>query len=1169
MLHRKTVQPQAAQKSLLLLEKHYPDTGSNHRSVAVEITGSIDITLLRKAMAAVIARHEMLRATVQMNSDGPVFNITPVSDLTSHSDWPLRYLDSTQIAHSSSEVISVPTVSPRVENLRDTLTSLRAEDFIDGKFDLAHGPLWRSVLIKVGPDKYHFAMMFNHVMIDEGSIGVIFRDLSACYNAYLDNVTPALDPIPSLLELDFSLPLSEQSSRLLYWKQRLADLSSLNLQTDYSPRQSFRFTGKRMHFTLNTDTVKRLSLPPEFQGFSHNQILLGVLYSLLYRYSGESDICIGITSSNRRHQCVDAPTAEKLVNCFFNSMPLRLSSTKEASFIELLAQVKSSISSGLKNQLPLDMVFQHAVSAESKSALRTAMPFNVMLVLNQPKPTLTLRHTFATPPVELDLGRCKFPYFAINLDMIDTGEGALYQCCIEYNTDLFNDKTIERLIGHFQKAIEYFTQNPNGKISAAPLLLEEEVQLLDKLNATVTPPVTNLLVPDFFHQQALACPDKTFIVFHPKEGEAVKLSYQEVDKQTTQLANFLKSRGVGPGVPVGISLTRSPNLLIAMLAVLKAGGTIVTLETETCPALLHKIGNTKTSIILADNQTAPLFENICLPINLESGPTRDQISQESDQYHSPTEYGGVAPALTPGDPAYIMYTSGTSGEKPEPKGVVLSHAGFANLMNALFEQDIQHGSKVICTALPTFDAFLYDVLCAMISRGELHLTFESGRYSPRVLESIIRKHQINFGVFLPNLLSLLNPDLPLTDVTSMGASPHEDILTTWCNANIHRKVRNGLGHTETGICLSLHTYRPGTDHTIIGRPVRNMQIFILNPNDFSLCPLGVPGEIYVAGPGVAIGYLDNAALTQEKFPVMVYDSVKRVFTPSQDTSSPGAVRLYATGDYGCYQLQPGNGHIDTVVVKFMGRQDRQLKINGVRVELDLVESVLRSLPFIKDVVVLPNQGLTGLTAYLVPTNSEESAEHVIRKVRKFLPTTLLPSAAYPKSLTVLKEFPVTQNGKVDIRTLAAATTSSIVVEEQPITDLQAELRKIWSEILQKPISEINIHQSFKELGGDSFSMSSLEVVLTKKYNPDSQDLDINFLTYHMTIAKLAEKIESMLKPKADPILLQPGAMIVGQTTLLFKRRTGKTGSPPHSPGTSNVGDTASETYKPEQLKLSQ
>lgn len=1147
MLRQKTIKPQAAQKSLLLLEKRHLGTGSNHRSVAVEITGPVNISAFQKAMVHVIERHEMLRSVVCMAEDGQEFSIIPVTDLPFSHDWPIQYLDNTQLTASSSQDLTEVIPPPPLENLPDTLNRLNAAHFFDQKFDLAKGPLWRATLVKVAPLKHQFAMLFNHIMIDEVSIGIVLKDLSAYYNHILGLSVSIPEPIPSLLDLDFSLPsnkapqssihesppLSEESRRVDYWRQNLAEIKSLTLQTDFYPKQAFRFAGNRIPFILSRETVHQLGLPAEFKGFSHNQFFLAVFYAVLLRYSGETDICIGITSSNRRHECVTQATAERLVNCFFNSMPLRLSTSRGTPFHELLAQVKINISNGLKHQLPLDTVFQHSVSNESKSALSIASPFNVMLVLNQPKPTLTLHETTATPPVELKLGHSKFPYFGINLDMIDTPEGPIYKGCIEYNTDLFHQKTMERLIRHFQKAIDYFILHPQAPVSSVPLLLPEEVQLLSKLNSSSTSSPTTL-VPDYFHLQALACPDKPFLVFHSESGETVSLTYKQVDKQTSQLANYLKACGVRPMVPVGISMMRSPALLIAMLAVLKAGGVVVTLETEPSPILFHKIKDTGTSIILADSDTSSIFSDIKTLINLDDIATKEHIAQVSDSYQSPVSPDDHHRPLIPGDAAYIMYTSGTSGETAASKGVMLSHAGFANLMTALIEQDFQPGSKVICTAKPTFDAIWYDVLCAIITKGELHLTFDRGRYSPSILEDIIRKYQINFGVFLPNMLSLLRPDLPLTDVTSMGASPHEDILTAWCLANPRRKVRNGLGHTETGICVALHTYHPGTDHNLVGRPVKNMKMYILNPDNLSLCPLGVPGEIYISGPGVAIGYVNNLSMTKEKFPLMSYDVVTNTFSPCHDESSPDAVRLYATGDYGCYQLQNDIDLGDFVTVKFMGRKDRQLKINGVRIELDQVESVIRSLPFIKDVVVLPNHNLTGLSAYLVPINAEEQHDHVIRKVKKHLMSTLLPPAAYPKSMEVMAEFPITSNGKVDLRALTEMSDTSSMVPEEPMTDLQAELRAIWADVLQKPVSQISLHHNFKELGGDSYNLSSLEVQLIKRFNPDRKNLDINFLTYHMTIDKLASKIESFLKPKPEAIILRPGTLVTGGT-LLFKR----------------------------------
>ncbi len=1119
MLRGTTINPQAAQKNLLLLEKLYPNSLNNHRSVAVEITGEIDLAKLQQAFNYVVERHEMLRAVVQEDATGQVFKIL---DRIDHAK-PIHLID----------VPALPVIPPP-EELFETLKQLHQEKFITTPFDLKQGPLWRSALVRFAPNKYQFVMLFNHIIVDEGSIGVIFKDLSACYNSLIkEDKLPDLPPVKPLGDLRFDLQHEEKMKRVGFWEKKLAHFNTTTLQTDSRPQKQFQFKGKRHRFSLPKSLIAPLEQNAQFQGCSLNQILLANLYALLFRYSGETDICLGITSSNRRHEGIEEKDLNQAVNCFFNSVPLRLIFNEKMSFTELLAQVKTALSDALKNQLPLDVVLHSAVSSDTKTALTTASLFNILLVLNRKKPTLTLDGTTATPPVELDLGLSKFPYFGINLDELDDG----YQCFLEFNTDLFSEKTISRLVAHFKKSLQYIAANPTCNIAAIPLLTDDDKALIYKFNETAKPPVTELLVPDFFHAQALKFPDEIALAYHSAEYCApVRMTYKELDEETTRLANYLKQKGVGPGSVVGVCLTRSNNLIIGILAALKTGATFVPIEAEPNPALAHKIETTGVSTILVDNTTKALFPNPTkVMVNLQNPKTNYEIHVASATYQRP--------AITAESIAYDVHTSGTTGELLAPKGVSVSHRSFANQLNSMFDQGLPDGTKVICTALPTFDAFFFDLLAAIATHGQLHLCFQAGRYSPQILERIIRREGINFGVFLPHILTGLNPQLPLEQVISMGGIPYADDMEIWADARPNRIFYNGLGHTETGVRVSGQRYSPNQEHTLTGPPIRNMQIFILNPANLSLCPPGVPGEIYVAGPGLAEGYIGNPELTQEKFPLVIYDQQECIFrrVGADQKGNPEVIRLYATGDYGCYrEIEHG-----ALSINFMGRKDRQIKICGVRVDLDDIETILRRNPLIKNVVVLANNTHTALTAYIVPATSDITLNSLCKHVRKQLTETLLPSVAYPKNFYIVPELPLTANGKINFRELP--TPSPVITHfPQLLTPLHLTLRKIWSKVLGiEPEERININESFKELGGNSLSLATLETELNKKDGAISREheyIGINILSQHMTIASLAEKIEILFKPTHSPTeppqnpVLGPGVSLRnGGTVVLFPR----------------------------------
>lgn len=1140
---------QAAQDSMYKFQQFYPQGSAYNRSVAVEIDGAIDLDILQKALELVIERHEVLRSQVKKDEKGCFLDILPAEKLSRPIGWPLKLIDATHL----------PTI-PLLENLPETLKQLHHEDFLGQRFKLEKEPLWRAAILKLPNNKFQFTMLFHHIIVDEGSIGVIFKDLSACYNALKSNQKVDLPPIPSLAKINLLTDEEEAKKRetevkkrLDYWKEKLKDLTPVNLETDSTQPDTFKFAGKRLPFRLEKEFVAKLEALASANKVSLNTILLSVLYSLLYRYSGETDICIGITSANRRQPNVSEEVMKNLVNCFFNSIALRTSLNKEMSFDKLFAQVNETVREGLKNQLPLTTVTQEALMRETRAALRTASPFDVLLVLNEKKPTLTFIDTTASYPKELDLGTSKFSYFGFNFDRQYNDS---FECFLEYNSDIFTQETMEFFIGHFKKSLEHLIQQQaKCKISSVPLLLEEEVNLINKFNQTESKKVSPHFVHDVFHQVAMEKPSHTMIAFHDEDNQVKKLTYGESDLFTTQLANYLKQFTLSEEKTVGICLHRSPNLYNAIFGVLKAGDTFITMETDSQEAIKHKIANSKVSLVIVDNETKKLFaeEKNVTVLNIEDKATLELISACKTDY--------TPPLLKSIDPAYIMYTSGssTASEKPEPKGVILTHGGFVNLLWDLTNQKLTPESKIISTALSTFDAFLFDVLYLLATSGQIHLAFEKGRYSPGVINTIIEKEKINFGAFLPELLSNIKPQLfkSFTDVISMGAAPHEEILDKCLQANPNNiRVRNGYGLTETGICVTLQDYSKGLDPSLIGKPISNMQILILTESDtdtFNLCPLGVPGQIFTCGPGNALGYIGENPNLSKKFISVTYDAATNCYKKCS-ANTEGAIKLYATGDVGCYKhLKSDN----TLAVKFMGRNDRQVKINGTRIKLDFIEAALRNHPRIKDIVIHPNKENTSLIAYIVP-HDQITLEEMRTIVQETLAKTLLPSVAYPHSLVLLPNgLPTTKNGKIDLRSLPAPEKN---VQHRPLTPLQNVLLDIWAKVLGCPKEFIDIsEQTWKQLGGDSLGLSTLEAKINDcKELKLTKEIGIQILSLKMTLESLANAIKPFIKP-IPLIALPPNVKFTGQHTIVFKSKPqesqSKTGTnnQPHRPPSPHHG----------------
>lgn len=1041
-------QLQGAQGNIYAFEKLHPNTATFRQNLVVEIQGLIDVPLFERALIATTARHEALRSYFSADETGVYQMVTPVSDVTANSLYAMTVIDATKHAHT-------PPLA-----LQQTLADLNVPHITEASFDLEKGPLWRAALIKFSDDCHQFVFLAHHLIIDETSLGIVLNDISAHYNALLTNEAVNLPAIPAMSELASLQPSDDEiQKRRSFWTENLKGLSIPKLPTDNLNDPPFQFRGKHHRFNIGSEIVDRLKL--RFKDQSMNNLMLACMTSLIHRYTNENDFCIGITSANRRHpsSAIDATLLEKhVVNCFFNSLPVRLNINPQSTLEDVLPHIKSAVGQAAKNQLPLDEVFEHCLSHETKLNLRTASPFSVLLKTYKNKPTLSLANTTATHPVELDLGSSKFSHFGLSVDEMADGS---FTCFIEYNTDLYQHLSIERLAQHFTQAVITLSEQPNQTLDAIPLLAPDELSEIRQYNNTQRP-IPFKSIPDYLHEIAVAHPDRTALVFHDDDRHTT-MSYQTLDEQSTQLAHVLDTLQLPLGTAIGVCLTRGPALLVASFAVFKAGLTLVTIENHSASKDIRALKSSALTHVITDTETNPLFEaSPVTPLNLDSESLQTQLAAASTDY--------TAKPLVASSSIYTMYTSGTTGT---PKAVGLTHGGFTNLYHWLTTRQMQANLRVISTALPTFDAFYYDVLVCLATLGELHLTTESNRYSPEVISAIAREFQLQFGCFLPDFIDSLDPTLPFTHIVSMGASPHADNLNEWIRHNPSIRIENGLGHTETGICLMQHPFNPKTPAGLIGQPLDNMAIYLIDPHSKALCPMGVAGELYVAGPGVAIGYLNQPELSETKFITLKLDLTQQRLVPC-NPHDEGAQRMYATGDFGCYRYdQEGK-----LSILFIGRKDRQMKINGVRIELDGIERLLRTHQDIQEVVVLPNSENTALRAFIQPTDPETeltSAEFRINILKHFS-NTLFPMVGFPREINLLDSIPLTVNGKVDTKALLRIPSTPepdnyLTDNEDPILKVVVHL---WATILGLNPECMSIKEPIWALGGNSINRARFE-----------------------------------------------------------------------------------------------
>lgn len=1135
----------AVQRSIYYFELLHPSTDTYHHTIVCDLEGELNIPTMTQAVQLLMRRHETLQYRL-VESDGQIYLTPPPDNASSSSAWPFQVFNLT----------GINTPPPPVEKMLSTLKTINRETFITQPFALNKEPLWRCALLQFANNRYQFVMVAHHIIVDVASKNILMKDLSEIYNSLIESRNANLPELPSLEAL---IPQSIDNDKLELWKKTLADLSPLYMKTDFMPQTGLNSRGDRVYFEIDSALIQRLSQLATAQNVSLHRIFLTSLYILLYRYTGQTDICIGTASANRRGYSANV---DNIVSCFVNSIPVRLRLEGDMNFYEVLQKLSLSFVEALKNQLPFDVIARQAMGKKEKIKTSTASPFDIIFDLNELRTGLTLKNVNASYPSEINLGHSKFDYFGVNLDRSPNGG---YRGFIEYNTQLFEEKTIIRIKDHLQAIWLSLAQNPQEKISDIFLLTPEECSTLTQVHQTDNDlDIEDHTIVDIFRQTAKHASKNTAVVFHKTTQENHRMSYGELHTNAETLASILRACGIRPDKRVGISVSRSLNLATAIWSVFKAGGVLLPLETTASELLDFKVSESKPMVIIVDNTTKDLalFKPNNGRITIINIDDWSQIKKQASKMgitSSPEK-------LQPDNLAYITYTSGSTGN---PKGVMTTHRGLTNAAYAISDRNLRDKSKVLCTAKPNFDCFFFEMLEALMTNGELHLIFEEGRLSHSVLQEVMERHQINTVTLTPRVSNYLDfSRLPhLYDIVIMGDIANEETIKRLLALVQQRQgtnnplfVRIEYGVQEASI---FSTSNPNnlTRHKVIGRtPIRNTKFFIVDKKGSYECPIGVPGEIYIAGPSLARGYFNNQTLTDEKFITRLYDAQKHKFTAipqtqassatpsnSNDTASSslkhareeskkeshtakkiktstsssaptsnsqtGLMRLYKTGD--CAMRLPDGS------IEFIGRIEgnRQVKIHDVRVELDSLETLLQRHDNIKDCLVIGDPKNQTLKGYLVLKNSSSPLSK--KQANDFLRQFPLPPVARLSSLLIVDKFPINANGKIDVAALEKMTSSNNMEEDSAsinashsvlpmiqasLSPLEVQLKTIWEEVLglqQTPIE--SLEESFEELGGDSATLAVLEVQMNNAL-PLLQKLQITDLSFTMTIRSLANKL---------------------------------------------------------------
>jgi len=1000
-----------AQQRLWILDQLESNSAVYHITRAVKIEGSLDVAVLQKALNAIVTRHATLRTTFAFEEGQPVQVIK--------ERWPID--------------VAIVDLSDRPVSGREIEIQHFLIEEVRRPFDLSKDAMLRTTLLRLSQKEHILLLVMHHIATDGWSIDILHRELAALYKAFLTGEDVSLPPLP-IQYSDYAhwqrqwLQGEVLKSQLSYWKETLGgDLPVLELPTDH-PRPALQtFRGKRRPLVLPkilADELKRLSRQ---EGVTLFMTLLAAFQILLHRYTGQDDIIVGCPIANRNRLEI-----EGLIGFFVNTLVLRTNIAGNPTFREFLKQVREVSQGAYDHQ---DLPFEKLVEELRPERDLSRNPlFQVMFVFqNVPRTPLELPGAKLTP-VELDPGTAMFE---LSLYMWEDADGL----CgfLEYNTDLFDTATIDRLAGHFQILLEGVVRDPEHAVSDLPILTEaERHQLLVEWNTTAMDYPEGSCIHELFDAQTRQTPDKVAVIF---KGD--RLTYRELNLRANQLAHYLQKLGVGPETVVGICVERSLEMVTGLLGVLKAGGAYLPID-PTYP-------KERLAFMLRDSQVPVLLTQSRLLDELPESEARVICLDQDWEVIALEREENPSISLRADNPAYLIYTSGSTGT---PKGVLGLHQGAINRFHWMWQTYPFKAHEVCCqkTSLSFVDC-VWEIFGPLLQGIPTVIIPDEAVKDPQLLVQHLASESITRIVLVPSLLRVILDafdDLQnrlghLNTWITSGEMISVELAQRFKESLPGATLLNLYGSSEVSAdCTWYDTRGADLRHSIpIGRPIANTQIYLLDSN-LQPVPVGVPAELHVGGAGLAKGYFNRLEMTKEKF-------IPNPFVSGE--------RLYKTGDLARY-LSDGT-------IEFLGRIDHQVKIRGFRIEPGEIESVLTDHPAVRQSVVAlrkDDRGENCLVGYIVSKSQDSlSISKLVSYLRQKLPEYMVPSA-----FVTLNALPLTPSGKVDRLALPAPEQKRPDLDQAytaPRSELEQFLSKIWCDILN--LDRVGIHDKFFELGGNS------------------------------------------------------------------------------------------------------
>ncbi len=1033
-----------------------------NESEAVRLYGDLNVDALERGLNTVIARHEMLRTTIQ-TIDGQPMGIV-------HENWSLRVkkidLSALTAREREAEVERLLITEPRVA------------------YRLQDEPPIRATLIRLGPSEHVFILMMHHLICDWSSEGVLWRELSALYRSFCRGESLVLPPLP-IQHGDYAVWQRQQLTEaslaedLAFWVENLRGAPALlELPSDRPRPLTLSYRGARRRFRLNRTLTEALRHFSRREKTSLFTLFTAALKTLLYRYTGSGDIPVGIPIAER-----DRPELQSMIGFMLHTHVLRTEFSGDMKFRELVARVQQGALKLYEHRsVPFDQVVR-AVQPERN--LSYSPLFQVMLNWRDRDQDLSFIGLEGLG-VESLLAESRTSKFDLTLILTDMSDEILVE--MEYSTDLFDEASMVRMFGHYQTLLEGVAADPERQLSELPLLTEaERQQLLLEWNDTKVDYRADACLHELFEMQARKTPEAVALEF-----EGSQLCYRELNERANQLAHYLRGMGVGPDTLVGVAMERSLEMVVALYGVLKAGGAYVPIDPEypqeRVAFMLH---DANVAVLLTQTRLAGLLPSHNGRVVCVDGEWEQIAHQDVATPAGKTQQSHLA---------YMIYTSGSTGR---PKGAMNTHRGICNRL--LWMQDqygLTEADKVLQKTPFSFDVSVWEFFWPLLVGARLVVAEPGGHRDPTYLVKLVKGQGITVLHFVPSMLRafLEEPGVEtcesLRHVICSGEALPYDLQEEFFRL-LPSQLHNLYGPTEAAVDVTHWTCRPHDERKIvpIGRPVANTQVYILDRN-LQPVPLGVPGELHLGGVQVGRGYHKRPELTVEKF-------------IADPFSGDPQARLYKTGDL-CRWLPDG-------VIEYLGRMDFQVKIRGFRIELGEIEDTLRQHPAVRETVVTAREDTSGdkrLVAYVVLGGEPVCTTFEFRDYLK----QKLPEHMVPVAWVSLSALPLTPNGKVDRKALplpgadAVAELSTVYV--MPDNETEKKIAAIWQDVLG--IAQVGRTNNFFDLGGDSLRLMRVHSRLRQAFNSDITMVDLFRCTTVRALAlHLAGQSDSSVSDRAQ------------------------------------------------------